>query len=328
MIIPVSKYIQILRIISEGVYNVNTIVRHTGKKNKKPILQILKEITKEELIIREKDSQRPQYEYITLTKLGQNLIRLVEDFEQFKARYYHLIEKTSDIQPNIPSGANTVEDDNLIRDDLKVKDWKEEDVDNYMDFITGVNFYKTCIIKNISEIITNRCLNLFINYNVGEIGISILKHITNETIDFKLVNFHKEINNIKKNDQLNSIQINDLQKQFEKSSLTDIGRFYYTVLPNFNEDFKESVVSYIKLINPSENAIKTIKEEETSANDGDRALKKSKNHTDLSEMFFAELGKKGPPYSTIVSLLLSNIATDYNAKPDSRFIKSVYENLM
>lgn len=238
-----------------------------------------------------------------------------------------MFEKFSNIQHGISNGLS-LDNYNSIRDDLKAKNWKKEDIDNYIDFITGVNFYKTSVIKNISEIITNRCLNLFINYTVGGIGSSILKHITYDVIDFKLSNLSEAINDIKNQDQLYKNQINDLQEQFEKSCLTDISRLYYAPPPpRLYEDFKDSVVFYIKLINPSEHTIKTIMEEETNANDGDRAIKKSKNHTDLGKIFFTELGKKGPPYSTIASLFLSNIATDYNAKPDSTFIKSVYNSI-
>lgn len=326
MVIPVLKYIQILRIISEGPYNVNTIIRHTGKKNKGPILQALKKIEKEELIMREKDSQHSQYEYITLTKLGYDIVTLVNDFEKFKDGYYRLFEKLSHLPP-IPKGHNTIDNYNMIKDDLKAKNWKEEDIDNYIDIIAGVNFYKTCVIRNISDIVTNRCLKLFINYKVGEIGRSILKHITHDVIDFKLYSLSEMINDIKNNDRLNNVQINDFQQLFEKSSLTDISRFYYFVASNFNEDFKESVVAYFNLISLSKRTIKTIMEEETNSNDIDRAIKKSENYSDIGEIFFTELAKKGLPYSTITSIFLSNIAKDYNPKPDSRFIKSVYNSL-
>lgn len=237
-----------------------------------------------------------------------------------------MFEKISKFPP-IFQGSNTVEKYNLIRDDLKAKNWKEEDIYIYIDFITGTNFFKTSIIRNISDIITNRCLNLFISYTIGEIGKSILKHITQDVIDFKLSNLSEFINDIKNKNELNNVQINNSKELFERSSLTDISRMYYAAPPIFHEDFKESVVTYVKLIKPSKSTMKTIMEEETNANDGDRAIKKSKNHVEFGEIFFTELAKKGPPYSTITSILLSNIATDYNAKPDSNFIKSVYKSI-
>lgn len=66
------------------MYNVNTIVKHTGKKNKGPVIHALKEIEKEKLIIRDRDSIYQQKEYIILTRLGQHIVALADDLKNLK----------------------------------------------------------------------------------------------------------------------------------------------------------------------------------------------------------------------------------------------------
>ena len=86
-----------------------------------------------------------------------------------------MFKKFSEFPP-IFELSNTVE---KIRNSiLKNQNWNQEDIKNYNDFISGLKFIKSIIVRNISDIIINRYINIFITFEVKHIGRLIIKQIS------------------------------------------------------------------------------------------------------------------------------------------------------
>jgi len=138
-----------------------------------------------------------------------------------------------------------------------------------------VNIFKSQIVQNITNIIVNRYVTIFINYKIKDIGRAITKKILEEFIDFinnDLVEF--------KNDPALSQKKQNIE-EFKKAIIkATIGSMYYH-LPNIiYDEVKNLGMAYIKLVNPSKNIIKNLLVEENNLNDKDRAIKKSNEHFD------------------------------------------------
>ena len=137
-----------------------------------------------------------------------------------------------------------------------------------------MNIFKSQIVQNITNIIVNRYVTIFINYKIKDIGRAITKKIL-EFIDFinnDLVEF--------KNDPALSQKKQNIE-EFKKAIIkATIGSMYYH-LPNIiYDEVKNLGMAYIKLVNPSKNIIKNLLVEENNLNDKDRAIKKSNEHFD------------------------------------------------
>lgn len=138
-----------------------------------------------------------------------------------------------------------------------------------------MNIFKSQIVQNITNIIVNRYVTIFINYKIKDIGRAITKKILEEFIDFinnDLVEF--------KNDPALSQKKQNIE-EFKKAIIkATIGSMYYH-LPNIiYDEVKNLGMAYIKLVNPSKNIIKNLLVEENNLNDKDRAIKKSNEHFD------------------------------------------------
>ena len=318
MDIPVNRYLDILSTILVEKRSINVLTRITGYSYKPALTDKLKVLEEEKLVKRTKDKNHKQREFIELTELGKEIITFYTDLKKVKDSYHTFIEKFSYYRElsNKP---------NEIRNNiLKTRNWSQQDIENFNDSRAGIYIIKSEIVRNITDIIVNRYVTIFLEFDVKNIGRLIIKKIFEAFIEFMnddLIEFKDDpaLSQKKQN-------IEEFKKTIIKST---IGNMYYHFPNAIYNEVKKLSIAYINLINPSQNTISNLLEEENSADDGDRAFKKTNNHFDVGEIFKG-LAKKGPPQSAFSWLILSNVARNYKFKsePDSTLIKDVYRTLL
>jgi DNA-binding HxlR family transcriptional regulator len=315
--IPVSKYIEILSIILVEKKSINVLTHLTGYSYKPALTQKLKVLEEEKLVTRIKDPEHKQREFIGLTELGREIITFHKDLLKVKDSYHALIEKFSYYQKL----ANKPEE---IRNNiLKTKNWSQKDIQNFYDFISGIYIIKGEIVRSVTDIIVNRYVAIFLEFELKDIGRLIIKKIFEEFVDF----MNNDLIEFKNDPSLSQKKMNI--EEFKKTVIKNtIGRIYYH-FPALYTEVKKLSIDYINLINPSDDIKKDLLEEENNTNDGERALKKSNNHFELGEIL-TKLAKEGPPQSAFSWLILSNVAKNnkFNLEPDSKLIKDVYRSLL
>jgi DNA-binding HxlR family transcriptional regulator len=316
--IPVSKYIEILSIILVEKKSINVLTHLTGYSYKPALTQKLKVLEEEKLVTRIKDPEHKQREFIGLTELGREIITFYRDIIKVKSSYHILNQKFSEYE-------DLARKPEKIRNNiLKAKNWSHQDIENFNDFRTGIYFIKSEIVRRITDIIVNRYVAIFLEFDIKDIGRLIIKKIFEEFIDF----MNNDLIEFKNNPALSQKKQNI--EEFKKTILkSTIGNMYYHFPDIIYNEVKKLSIAYINLINPSTDTIKDLWEEENNIHDGDRSLKKSNNHFELGELL-TELAKKGHPQSALSWLILSNISKDYkfNLEPDSKLIKDVYGSLL
>jgi len=316
--IPVTKYLKILSTILVEKKSVNVLTKITGYSFKPALTEKLKKLEEEKLVIRIKDPTHKQREFIELTEVGREIITFYCDILKVKNSYHILEQKFSEYN-------ELGKKPEIIRINiLKAKNWSQQDIENFNDFIIGISFIKSEIVRRITDIIVNRYVAIFLEFDIKNIGRLIIKKIFEEFIDF----MNNDLIEFKNNHALSQKKQNI--EEFKKTIIKfTIGNMYYHFPEIIYDEVKKLSIAYINLINPSKDTIKNLWEEENNIHDGDRSLKKSNNHFELGELL-TELSKKGPPQSTFSWLILSNISKDYkfNLEPDSKLIKDVYGSLL
>jgi DNA-binding HxlR family transcriptional regulator len=314
--IPVLKYLKIMSIILEEKRGVNALIHITGYKFKPIITDKIKELEREKLVERVKDTDHKQREFIELTKYGREMITFYKNFEEIKNNYHLFIKKYSEY---IELASKP---ENIRNNILKSQHWNEEDIKNYNDFIAGLKFIRSVIIKNLSDIIINRYINIFVTFKVKDIGKLVIKKIFDEFIEFLTIDLSEIKNEV--------LQKNQNIEEFKQTIIkTTIGHTYYHFPDIIYDEVKKLGVAYINLVNPSKNTIKNLLEEENNIKDKERTVNKSNNHFDLG-VISTEIAKKEPVQGNINWLMISHLARDhkFSLDPDSKLIKDIYKSLL
>jgi DNA-binding HxlR family transcriptional regulator len=185
---PVDLYFKILNIIFKDKASVNEIYKQTGLSYKPKFTNALKELEKEKIVRREKDPRHRQREFILLTNLGFELSEFKKRLDDYISSYKKLYEIENNLEDT-----NNLKDQSRIRNILRHRGWKEEEIFWFKDTYEGIKEITWYGDFDLFEGFIYRYILLLSNFKLGEISKLMINSLLTEVTNFKIKNIYDTI---------------------------------------------------------------------------------------------------------------------------------------